>query len=120
MRHLTITLQQDWKHVLRAAGSKAAHGAANGEYQGEYLNFEAPAQFFGKLTERRWEIIRHMQSANAMSVRELARRLARDPKRVLEDIRVLIQLGIFEKNEDDKIVCPFADIHVDMHLAAAA
>lgn len=120
MRHLTITLQQDWKQALRAAGSKAAHGAANGKYQGEYLNFEAPAQFFGKLTERRWEIIRHMQGADAMSIRELARCLARDPKRVLDDVRVLIQLGIIEKNADDKIICPYADIHVDMHLAAAA
>jgi predicted transcriptional regulator len=120
MRHLTITLQQDWKQALRIAGTKAARGAANGKYQGEYLNFEVPAQFFGQLTEKRWEIIRSMQGEAAMSVRELARRIERDPKRVLDDVRALIQLGLIEKNEDDKIVCPFADIHVDMHLAAAA
>ena len=120
MRHLTITLQQDWKKALRAAGVKAACGAANNSYQGEYLNFEAPAQFFGQLTEKRWEIIRHMQGASSMSVRELARRVSRDPKRVLDDVRVLIQLGLVEKDPDDRIVCPFVDIHVDMHLAAAA
>ncbi len=55
-----------------------------------------------------------------MSVRELARRVARDPKRVLDDVRVLIDLGLVEKTPDEKIVCPFADIHVDMHLAVAA
>lgn len=120
MRHLTITLQSDWRSALRAVGAKAARGAANGRYQGETLNFEAPAQFFGQLTENRWDIVRRMQGAEAMSVRELARRVARDPKRVLDDVRVLIDLGLVEKTPDEKIVCPFADIHVDMHLAVAA
>ena len=120
MRQLTITMRPDWKDALRAAGAKAAHGAASGRYQGEYLNFEAPAQFFGQLSEKRWDIVRQMQGTAAMSVRELARRVARDPKRVLDDVRILIELGLIEKTPDDKIVCPFADIHVDMHLAAAA
>lgn len=120
MRQLTITLQPDWKSALRAAGAKATRGIASGRYQGETLNFEAPAQFFGQLTGKRWEIVRRMQGAAAMSVRELARRLERDPKRVLDDVRVLIELGLVEKTPDDKIVCPFADIHVDMHLASAA
>ncbi|MDI6746106.1 MAG: hypothetical protein QMD17_03065 [Rhodocyclaceae bacterium] len=120
MRQLTITLRPAWQDALRAAGAKAARGAANGRYQGEYLNFETPAQFFGQLTERRWDIVRQMQGAAAMSVRELARRVARDPKRVLDDARVLLELGLIEKTPDDKIVCPFADIHVDMHLAVAA
>jgi predicted transcriptional regulator len=120
MRQLTITLQPDWRGALRAAGAKAVRGAANGRYQGETLNFEAPAQFFGQLTEKRWDIVRQMQGVEAMSVRELARRVARDPKRVLDDVRVLLELGLIEKTPDDKVVCPFADIHVDMHLAAAA
>lgn len=120
MRQLTITLRPDWKSALRAAGAKAARGEVSGRYQGEYLNFEAPAQFFGQLTEKRWNIVHMMQGAPAMSLRELARRLARDPKRVLDDVRILINLGLIEKTDDDQIICPFADIHVDMHLATAA
>jgi predicted transcriptional regulator len=120
MRQLTITLRPDWQAALRAAGTKAARGISSGRYQGETLNFEAPAQFFGQLTEKRWDIVRRMQGEQAMSVRELARRMARDPKRVLDDVRVLLELGLIEKTPDDKIICPFADIHVDMHLAAAA
>lgn len=120
MRQLTITLQSDWKSALRSAGAKAARGIASRSYQGEALNFETPAQLFGQLTENRWNIVRLMQGTDSMSVRELARRLERDPKRVLDDVRALITLGLIEKTADDKIVCPFGDIHVDMHLAAAA
>jgi predicted transcriptional regulator len=120
MRQLTITLQSDWKSALRNAGSKATRGIASQRYQGEMLNFETPAQLFGQLTENRWNIVRLMQGAESMSVRELARRLERDPKRVLDDVRALIALGLIEKTSDDKITCPFSDIHVDLHLAVAA
>lgn len=120
MRRVTITVQPDWKTALRAAGALAAQGTATGKYKGEFLNFEAPAQFFGQLTERRWSILHFLQGAEALSVREIARRVARDPKRVLDDVRVLLDLGLIEKTLDGKIVCPFADIHVDLHLAAAA
>lgn len=120
MRQLTITLQPDWKNALRNAGTLAARGIAGKRYQGEFLNFETPAQLFGQLSENRWNIVRQLQGQPAMSVRELARRLERDPKRVLDDVRGLTALGLIEKTPDDKIACPFADIHVDMHLAVAA
>lgn len=120
MRHLTITLQPDWKTALRQAGMAAAKGVAEGRYQGEFLNFESPARFFGRLTERRWAVVREMQGAGPISVRELARRVGRDIKRVHEDVQVLLELGVIEKSESGGIVCPYADIFVDMHLKAAA
>jgi predicted transcriptional regulator len=54
-----------------------------------------------------------------MSERELARRAARDVKRVHEDVSALVGLGLVERTERGGIVCPFADIHVDMHLREA-
>lgn len=120
MRTLTITLNTDWRAALRAAGARAVAGAADGRYQGEYLNFETPAEFFGLLTQRRWTIVRDMQGAGAMSVRELARRVGRDVKRVHEDVRALLDLGLIEKTASGEIVCPYGDIYVDMHLKAAA
>lgn len=54
-----------------------------------------------------------------MSIRELARRVERDVKRVHEDVAVLTELGLFE-HEEGGIACPFARIHVDIELAAAA
>jgi hypothetical protein len=50
-RNLTITLEPDWKAAMRATAKLAKAKT----YQGEVLNFETPAQFFGQLTERRWE-----------------------------------------------------------------
>lgn len=35
--------------------------------------FESPGHFFGKLSEKRWEIVRAAQGKGELSVRELAR-----------------------------------------------
>ena len=114
-RTLTIRLTPDWRSGLRAAARKAQAKS----YQGEELAFETPAVFFGKLTERRWELVRMLQGKGTMSIRELARRVERDVKRVHEDVSALIELGLFER-EDGGIACPFARIHVDIELASAA
>jgi predicted transcriptional regulator len=114
-RYLTITLQPDWKAALRTA----AHAAKAGIYQGEVLNFETPAQFFGKLTEKRWDIVRAAQGKGDLSVRELARLVERDVKRVHEDIVILADLGLLERTESGGVVCPYTSMHVDMHMRAA-
>lgn len=115
-RILTITLQADWKTALRAAG-RAAQQAG---YQGETLNFESPGAFFARLSERRWALLNALQAAGPLSQRELARRLGRDVKRVHEDAHALLDLGLIERDATGALCCPFADIHVDMHLQPPA
>ena len=114
-RKLTITLQPDWKAAIRAVGVAAK--ADN--YQGEVLNFETPGQFFGQLSEKRWDIVRAVQGKGEMSVRELARVVDRDVKRVHDDIVMLSQLGLLERTQSGGIHCPYATLHIDMHLQAA-
>lgn len=114
-RTLTIRLKPDWRAGLREAGRKAKAKT----YQGEELHFETAGVFFGKLTERRWEMVRTLQGQGVLSIRELARRLERDVKRVHEDVGALIELGLIER-EAAGIVCPFDRIHVDFELAVAA
>lgn len=116
-RTLTITLQPDWKAALRASAKKAF---AAESAQGDRLNFESAAAFFGKLTERRWAMIHALQGAGEVPVRELARRVGRDVKRVHEDAGVLVSLGLIERTERGGLSCPYDDIHVDMHLRHAA
>ncbi|MEZ5450984.1 MAG: hypothetical protein R3E89_19155 [Thiolinea sp.] len=111
-RTLTITLQTDWQSALRQAGKLAQRKA----YQGETLNFQSPGSFFSRLTERRWAIINILQAQGAMGVRELARQAGRDVKRVHEDAHVLLELGLIERDEQGLLHCPYADIHVDMHI----
>lgn len=115
-RTLTITLQPDWKAALRQAGRRASARS----YQGEMLNFESPGVFFGRMTERRWTIVRALQGQGEIALRELARRVERDVKRVHDDVQELIELGLVERGEAGGVVCPFATVHIDMELRAAA
>ena len=114
-RYLTITLQPDWKAALRST-AKAAKSDA---YQGEVLNFESPAHFFGQLTEKRWEIVRATQGKGELSVRELARLVGRDVKRVHDDVVILAELGLLERTDSGGVLCPYASMHIDMYLKAA-
>lgn len=114
-RYLTITLQPDWKEALRALGQAAKADT----YQGEVLNFESPGQFFGQLTEKRWEIVHAAQGRGELSVRELARAVGRDVKRVHEDVVILAGLGLVERTESGGVVCPYSSMHIDMYLKAA-
>jgi predicted transcriptional regulator len=114
-RYLTITLQPDWKGALRAM-TKVANADT---YQGEVLNFESPGHFFGQLTEKRWEIVRAAQGKGELSVRELARSVGRDVKRVHEDVVILAELGLLERTEGGGLVCPFSSLHIDMYMKAA-
>lgn len=114
-RYLTITMQPDWRGALRAAG-KAARADT---YQGEVLNFESPGHFFGQLTEKRWEIVRACQGKGELPVRELARVVGRDVKRVHDDVVMLAELGLLERTESGGVLCPFSSMHIDMYLKAA-
>jgi predicted transcriptional regulator len=114
-RYLTITLHPDWKGALRAA----ATASQKDTYQGEVLNFESPAQFFGQLSDKRWSIVRTMQGQGEVSLRKLARNLGRDVKRVHEDVGILVNLGLLERTEKGGVICPYASLHIDMYLNAA-
>jgi predicted transcriptional regulator len=111
-RSLTITMTPDWRIALRQAGKA---GQAD-SYQGETLNFESPGAFFGRLTERRWALVTALQGQGAMAVRELARRAGRDVKRVHKDVQVLTELGLVERDDAGGVLCPYADVHIDMHV----
>ena len=114
-RYMTITLQPDWKGALRAMGKTAQADT----YQGEVLNFESPGHFFGQLTEKRWDLVRTAQGKGELSVRELARLVGRDIKRVHEDVVILAELGLLERTPSSGVLCPYASLHIDMHLKAA-
>ncbi len=92
-RTLTITVQPNWQGALLHAARGAFQANA---YRGETLNFDSPAAFFSRLTERRWILINTLQGAGELPVRELARRVGRDVKRVHEDASVLVDLGLVD------------------------
>lgn len=63
--------------------------------------------------------MRSLQGKGALSTRQIAKLVSRDVKRVHEDITDLIEFGLLER-VDAGVVCPFARIHIDFELAAAA
>jgi predicted transcriptional regulator len=113
-RTLTITMNADWQGALRTAGKRATGRG----YQGEVLNFETAGSFFGKLTERRWALVHALQGQGPMSVRELARRVARDVRRVHDDVETLADLGLVERTDTGGVMCPFESVHIDMRLTS--
>jgi len=115
-RILTITINSDWKHNLREAAVQAQTAIETGQYQGESLNFPTAAQFFSRLTPNRWQMVNHLLGAGVVGVRELARQLGRDSKRVHEDSKVLVKLGLLEKTDTGALHCPYQCIHIDMRL----
>lgn len=114
-RHLTVRIEPDWRGGLRRA---ATLGKAK-TYQGEVLTFQSAGTFFGKLTEKRWDLVRAMQGKGALSTRAIAGLVGRDVKRVHEDVTDLIELGLLERTETG-VECPFAKIHIDIEMASAA
>jgi predicted transcriptional regulator len=116
-RQLTITVDADWRGALREAASSAFSADA---YLGETLNFETPAAFFGRLNGRRWALLQMLQRHGALTSESLARRAGQAAGALAEDIAALLDLGLIEEKAEGHLTCPFADIHVDMHLREAS
>ncbi len=92
-----------------------------GTYQGETLNFETPAAFFPPLTSNRWTMLAELQGAGkGIGVRELARRLSRDVSACMTMPLPWSNWGLIERSETGALSCPYADIHVDMHVSRLA
>ena len=66
-----------------------------------------------------WALVRELQGHGEIAIRELARRVGRDVKRVHADVGVLTELGLVERGSSGGVVCPFAEVHIDMRLQPA-
>ncbi len=117
-RILTITVDADWRGRLRDAARSATDATS---YQGETLNFQRADEFFSMLTGNRWRLLQALiGGGGTLGVRELARRLDRDVRRVSDDISALHKLGLIERTSVGGVVCPYDDVHVDVHVAEFA
>ena len=105
--HPFQALCRGWRRDRTGAALRQAGKAGRADrHQGERLNFESPGAFFGRLTERRWALVTALQAQGVLAVRELARQVGRDVKRVHEDVQVLTELGLVERDDAGGVVCP--------------
>lgn len=113
---ISITSEADAMQDFKAGFLQAFQ---TGQYQDEHIYFTSPATLFQKITPKRWELVAKLQEVGAVSIRELARLLNRDIRRVHDDVVALDEQGIIERNEKGVFV-PFAEIHTDFTLKAKA
>lgn len=100
--------------------SKRFLAAMRGQAQGQFISFATPELLFQTLTQLRWNILKAMTGAGALSIREVARRVERDVKRVHEDVSALLNAGVLERTAEGGVIFPYDAIHVDFTLQAQA
>jgi len=103
----------------RKAVTRRALEAFKGRKQGARVSFATPELLFRVLTIKRWELVRALTGAGALSIRAAARRVNRDVKAVHGDVHALLNAGILRQTDDGRIEFPFDTIHVDVMLHAA-
>ncbi len=84
------------------------------------FTFSSASQLFSIITPKRWLLIEQLQNSGPVSIRQAARDAERDIRRVHDDVSVLLDWGIIEKNDAGKIFVPFDVIHAGFDLRAAA
>ena len=83
------------------------------------VSFATPELLWQVLTAKRWELLKALRGAGAMSIREAARRVDRDVKAVHGDVTALLNAGLLDRAEGGGIVFPFDAVKVEFLLQAA-
>lgn len=108
----TVTLGVASRDAVKAR----ALAAFRGDPQGNFISFASPELLFQTLTLLRWGILKMMTGAGPMTIREVARRVERDVRRVHDDVSALLACGVLERTDTGEIVFPYDEIHVDFTL----
>ncbi len=114
-RTLTISVEPNTQKMSDESFERALNAVRNG-YNGEYITFSTPDQLFTALPPKRWILIEKLQQLGPSSLRGLARAIGRDVKRVHEDVTALLEDGIIERNEQKKLLVPFASVRIQFDL----
>jgi len=93
--------------------------AFKGKPQGSRISFASAALLLRVLTKHRLELLGAMCSAGPLSLREAARRVGRDVKRVHGDVHALLNAGVLRKTQDGQIEFPYDAVRVEFELKAA-
>ncbi len=108
VRSLTETLEDAARVMETGDGERDAR-----------ISFAAPELLWRVLTAKRWELLKALCGAGAISIREAARRVGRDVKAVHGDVTALLEAGILQRTENRGIEFPFDTVKVEFLLQAA-
>jgi predicted transcriptional regulator len=84
------------------------------------VTFSSAAQMASVFTAKRFELIAMLQKIGPSSIRGLTRALGRDVRRVHDDIAVLIDWFIVERDEAGRVFVPYDIVRIGAEVRAAA
>ena len=84
-----------------------------------HIGFASPELLWKVLSAKRWELLKAMTGAGPMSIREAARRVARDVKAVHGDVTALLEAGVIVRTAQGAVEFPFDAVKVEFLLRAA-
>ena len=96
--------------------TRRARAAFKGKKQGAHISFASVELLWQTLTKKRWEVLKVMTGQNAMTLREIARRVGRDVKAVHRDVHALLDAGVLDRTDDGLIEFPYSAVRVDFTL----
>jgi predicted transcriptional regulator len=111
----TVTLEL----ASREDVTRRALEAFRGKKQRARISFATPELLWKVLTAKRWEVLKVMAGQGPLTIREVARRVGRDVKAVHGDVHALIDAGLLERTEANRVAFPFDAIRVEFTLRAA-
>ncbi|MGH9254077.1 MAG: transcriptional regulator [Vicinamibacterales bacterium] len=111
----TVTLEV----ASRDDVTRRALEAFRGKKQRARISFATPELLWKVLTAKRWDVLKAMAGQGPLTIREVARRVARDVKAVHGDVHALIDAGLLERTEANRVAFPFDAIRVEFTLRAA-
>ena len=87
-----------------------------------HLNFPDPMALLAALPPKRLVTLRTIKATGPLTIYALSKRLERNYSNVHADVQQLVELGLVEKDDDQRLIVPFDDVRVetDASLMAAA
>lgn len=80
--------------------------------------FRSMAEVTSLFTTKRWELLETLKLEGQQSIYALAKLLGRNYSNVHTDVKKLLEIGIIQKTDDDKICVPWDEIDVEWPLPA--
>jgi predicted transcriptional regulator len=120
MKKVTIRISRAVDSAIKGMSERFVKAWKTGKSAGDTLQFESPAALFRVLSPKRWELVERLQALGPTSVRGLARALERDVKRVHDDVRTLMEVGLIARTAEGAFHVPYDVIHADFDLRAVA
>ena len=93
---------------------------AAGNNEDFHLAFESARLLFSELTPARLDLLDTLRKSGPCTVYALAKTAGRNDSNVHTDVARLIELGLIERTDDEKVFVPYDDVEVHFRLAAAA